>query len=130
MSSLALLITFLGSLFKSHGQLVLENLALRQQVTMLRQSVKRPRATAADKLFCSKRDVNKRKESTKQPDAPDDPTPNHTPQPLLPHHRRRVVRSMAVAGVSSFAPGIGPQITPSPANNLPGEFEGASIFPT
>jgi hypothetical protein len=65
MSILTLLITLLGSLFKSHRQLVLENLALRQQGTKLRQSVKRTRATAADKLFCSKRDVNKRKESTK-----------------------------------------------------------------
>ncbi len=52
MSILTLLITFLGSLFKSQCQLVLENLALRQQVTMLRQSVKCPRATVADKLFC------------------------------------------------------------------------------
>ncbi len=51
MSILTLLITFLGSLFKSHRQLVLENLALRQQVTMLRQSVKRPHATAADRMF-------------------------------------------------------------------------------
>ena len=59
MSILTLLITFLGSLFKSHRQLALENLALRQ-------AVKRPRATTADKLFCSKRDVNKRKESTKR----------------------------------------------------------------
>jgi hypothetical protein len=55
MSILTLLITFLGSLFKSQRQLVLENLALRQQVTMLRQSVKCPRATVADKLFRSKR---------------------------------------------------------------------------
>ena len=39
------------ALFKTRRQLVLENLALRQQITMLRQSVKRPRATAADKLF-------------------------------------------------------------------------------
>jgi hypothetical protein len=61
MSTLTLLIKFLGSLFKSHRQLVLENLALRQQVTMLRQSVKRLRATAADRMFCSKRDVSKRK---------------------------------------------------------------------
>jgi len=65
MSILTLLITLPGSLVKSQRQLVRENLALRQQVTMLRQSVKRPRARAADKLFCSKRDVNKRKESTK-----------------------------------------------------------------
>ena len=51
MSMLTLVITFLVSLFKSQRQLALENLALRQQVTMLRQSVKRPHATAADKLF-------------------------------------------------------------------------------
>jgi hypothetical protein len=60
MSILTLLITFLGSLFKSQRQLVLENLALRQQVTMLRHSVKRARATAAGKLLCSKRDVDNR----------------------------------------------------------------------
>ena len=51
MSILTLLITFLGSLFKSQRQLDLENLALRQQVTMLRQSVKRLRATPTEKLF-------------------------------------------------------------------------------
>ena len=51
MSFLILAVTFLRSLFKSHRRLVLENLALRQQVTMLRQSVKRPRATVADRLF-------------------------------------------------------------------------------
>jgi putative transposase len=51
MSILRLVATFLLSLFKSQRQLALENLALRQQVTMLRRSVKRPRATPADKLF-------------------------------------------------------------------------------
>ena len=51
MSFLILIVTFLRSFLKSRHQLVLENLALRQQVTMLRQSVKRPRATVADKLF-------------------------------------------------------------------------------
>jgi hypothetical protein len=45
MSILHLVVTFLGALFKSQRQLTLENLALRQQVSMLRQSVKRPRAT-------------------------------------------------------------------------------------
>ena len=82
MSILTLLIIFLGALFKSQRQLILENLALRQQVTMLRQSVKRPRATAADKLFCSKRDVNKRKESTQQPDTLDNPSPAIQPKAL------------------------------------------------
>jgi hypothetical protein len=60
MSILRLVVSFILSLLKSQHQLVLENLALRQQVTMLRQSVKRPRATAADKLFCSKRYVDNR----------------------------------------------------------------------
>jgi len=54
MSILTILIPFLGSSFNSHSQLILENLALRQRVTMLRQSVKRPCAMAADKLFCRK----------------------------------------------------------------------------
>jgi len=51
MSILHLVLTFLGALFKSQRQLALENLALRQQVAMLRQSVKRPRTTPADKFF-------------------------------------------------------------------------------
>ena len=51
MSILHLALTFLGALFKSQRQLALENLALRQQVAMLRQSVKRPRTTPADKFF-------------------------------------------------------------------------------
>jgi len=51
MSILRLVVTFFGSLLKYRRQLVLENLALKQQVAMLRQSVKRPRATPADKLF-------------------------------------------------------------------------------
>ena len=51
MSILTLVITFLGSLFKSHRQLRLENLALRQQVAMLQQSVKRPRASTVDRVF-------------------------------------------------------------------------------
>jgi hypothetical protein len=38
-------------LIKSQRQLFLENLALRQQVTMLRQSVKRPHATAGGQAF-------------------------------------------------------------------------------
>jgi len=79
MSILRLVVSFILSLLKSQHQLVLDNLALKQPVTMLRQSVKRLRATAADKLFCSKRDVNKRKESTKQPDALDDPSPGRPP---------------------------------------------------
>ena len=51
MSIFHLAIALLLSLTKSRRQLLLENLALRQQVTMLRQSVKRPRTTTADRLF-------------------------------------------------------------------------------
>jgi hypothetical protein len=51
MPILILALTFARSLFKSQHQLMLENLALRQQVTMLRQSVKRPRATVTDRMF-------------------------------------------------------------------------------
>ncbi len=36
---------------KSRNQLALGNLALRQQLAMLRQSVKRPRVTYGDRLF-------------------------------------------------------------------------------
>ena len=39
------------SLFKSRRQLTLENLALRQQLAMLKPSVKRPQALPADRLF-------------------------------------------------------------------------------
>ena len=40
-----------ASVFKSRRALALENLALRQQITMLRRSVKRPRASASDRFF-------------------------------------------------------------------------------
>lgn len=46
-----LLISVVYSLFKSRHRLILENMVLRQQVAMLRQSVKRPRASMTDKLF-------------------------------------------------------------------------------
>lgn len=46
-----LLARFVYSLLRSQSQLALENLALRQQVAMLRQSVKKPRPSVADKLF-------------------------------------------------------------------------------
>ena len=51
MSILDLAITFFGALFESLRRLALENLVLRLQVAMLRQSVKRPRAKYTDKLF-------------------------------------------------------------------------------
>ena len=51
MSILRLAAAFLLSLLKSRRRLVLDNLALRQQVTMLRQSVKKPSPSMADKLF-------------------------------------------------------------------------------
>ncbi len=47
---LALLRTAHSS-FNSRRHLALENLALRQQVAMLEQSVKRPRESPTDRLF-------------------------------------------------------------------------------
>ena len=47
---LAVLNTVL-SLFKLQRQLALENLALRQQLVMLKPSVKRPRVLPVDRLF-------------------------------------------------------------------------------
>ena len=44
-------LTTLCSLFQSHRRLALENLALRQQLAMLKSSVKRPHASALDRLF-------------------------------------------------------------------------------
>ncbi|HBG93911.1 MAG TPA: hypothetical protein DDY14_01000 [Chromatiaceae bacterium] len=41
----------LCSLFQSQRRLALENLALRQQLAMLKSSTKRPRAAALDRLF-------------------------------------------------------------------------------
>jgi putative transposase len=43
--------TFVHSLFKSRRRLTLENLALRQQLAMLKPSVKRPQVSPADRLF-------------------------------------------------------------------------------
>ena len=87
MSILRLVVTFLGSLFKSQRQLLLENLALRQQVTMLRQSVKRYRATAREWRNPSYPSIP---EITKQPDAVDAPDACLEFQALAAHERRRV----------------------------------------
>jgi hypothetical protein len=51
MSILRLVASFIRALFKSHRQLLLENLALKQQLAMLQQSVKRPRASVTDRNF-------------------------------------------------------------------------------
>jgi hypothetical protein len=45
------LIRSLVSLFQIHRALALENLALRQQVALLKPTPKRPRPSAADRLF-------------------------------------------------------------------------------
>ncbi len=123
MSIFTLLITFLGSLFKSQRQLILENLALRQQVTMLRQSVNRPRAAAADRMFRSKRDVNKRKHQTsrrtRQPDA------KHLSQTLPPHRWRRVVR-VAEYNWSFLLPPYSPYSFPFPQTYRPASSKGVS----
>ena len=51
LSRLSALLKTVRSLFMSHRQLTLENLALRQQIAMLKPSVKRPRVSPADRLF-------------------------------------------------------------------------------
>ncbi|MDA2935322.1 hypothetical protein MYX82_13415 [Acidobacteria bacterium AH-259-D05] len=45
------LIRLLSSLFPDRRELVLENLALRQQLSVLRRSVKKPRLRKADRVF-------------------------------------------------------------------------------
>ena len=53
-SMLSLLLVVLNTArrsFKSRHQLELENLALRQQLAMLKRSVKRPRVSVVDRLF-------------------------------------------------------------------------------
>ena len=48
------------SLFKSHRRLALENLVLRQQLAMLKQSVKQPRVSLTDRfLGCCYRNMLK-----------------------------------------------------------------------
>ncbi len=51
MSFFLFIAALVHSLFKSRRQLTLENLALRQQLAMLKQSVKRPRVSPVDRLF-------------------------------------------------------------------------------
>jgi len=51
LTHLVVLFETLLSLLKSRRQLALENLALRQQVAMLCQSVKRPRVSWFDRIF-------------------------------------------------------------------------------
>lgn len=51
LSRLLAILRTVYSLFKSHRQLALENLALRQQLALFKPSVKRPRVAAADPLF-------------------------------------------------------------------------------
>ena len=46
-----LVIAAATSAFKSRRVLTLENLALRQQVALLKRSVKRPRVTTSDRIF-------------------------------------------------------------------------------
>jgi hypothetical protein len=61
--------------------MVLENRVLRQQVTMLLQSVKRPHATAS---WWQSSDSLSPSQTTTQPDALDDPSPAVHPNPF--HH--------------------------------------------
>jgi len=51
LSWILVLLATARAFLKSRNQLALENLALRQQLAMLRQSVKRPRVTFRDRFF-------------------------------------------------------------------------------
>ena len=51
MSYFLFIAAFVHSLCKSRRQLTLENLALRQQLAMLKPSVKRPQLSPAERLF-------------------------------------------------------------------------------
>jgi putative transposase len=51
LSRIYILLAMVGSLFKSRRQLTLENLALLQQVAMLKTTAKRPRVSPIDRLF-------------------------------------------------------------------------------
>ena len=50
-SLLLAVLTTVCSLFQPRRQLALENMALRQQLAMLKQSVKRPRVSTIDRVF-------------------------------------------------------------------------------
>jgi hypothetical protein len=125
MSTLTLLITFLASLFKSHRQLALENLAPRQQVTILRQSVKRPRATAEDKLFCSKRDVNNRIRAAHNPAHPTNPSPGINPNTLQSIIDVEYVKFVGCNW--SFLLPLHPILLSASTNISPREFRGGSL---
>ena len=51
LSLLLAVLTTICFLFQSRRQLALENLALRQQIAMLKSSAKRPKVSTADRLF-------------------------------------------------------------------------------
>ena len=51
LSRLLAMLNTVRSFFKTQRQLTLENLVLRQQLTMLKPSVKRPQVLAFDRLF-------------------------------------------------------------------------------
>ncbi len=51
MAALVVLLRTLRLLFSGHRALALENMALRQQLSVLRRTVKRPRLRTSDRLF-------------------------------------------------------------------------------
>jgi putative transposase len=48
---IAVLLAFVPSLFRAHASLCLENLALRHQLAVYQQTVRRPRLRTTDRLF-------------------------------------------------------------------------------
>jgi hypothetical protein len=123
-----LIARFVHSLFRSQRQLVLENLALRQQVVMLRQSVRKPRPSVADKLFFCMRDVNKRKHQTTR-------HPRQTRRQPLPHNPYQPftgVKHVRFAGYNwkfFVTPPMGPYFFPHPTAYLPASSEGSAYWP-
>jgi len=117
MSILTLVITFLGSLFKSQRQLALENLALRQQVTMLQQSVKRPRAPVADKLFYIS---GMWTTGIRVAHNPTYPSPGIYPWPLQNFIGVESPGSSGIIGVCT--PGVGPFRAPNQQQACPRDF--------
>jgi hypothetical protein len=105
MSILILLLTFVRSSFKSQRQFELENLALRQQVTTLRQSVK----------HCSSSTASPGIKAPNNPTHSTNPTPGSFPNPFqhitgVEYQVRRVPASWAALSAASKTAPRGAQL--------------------
>jgi len=93
---------------------------------MLRQSVKRPRATVANKLFFGMRYVIKRKHQTTRRTR-QTRRPPYTARPSTTSPASSTSGSSGVSGVS--CPPMGPYFFPHPQTYLPASSEGVSYRP-